>query len=308
MVLSIASPLFAMCVVDPLRFAIVDSPARMLWLDAWSAGTFLFVAVVVALDGGIRSPLVLLFFLALQFVAMGYPPHVVRAFSVLATLEVLAIGIAVNRESGASVFVTTTMILMTGVLGVGASTNRARQREAQERLAARLSFLARHDPLTGCLNRRSFDEALQGQYARASRTGSTVGLLLVDVDDFKSINDTFGHQVGDRTLTAVADALTASVREGDAVARVGGDEFAVVLADPDVPDLVAIRARIRDRLATAELPHPVEVSIGGSLLWARESDAVDLIRLADAELYADKQARRDRRIAQRSAKTWIDPE
>ncbi|MDP5184766.1 diguanylate cyclase [Blastococcus sp. BMG 814] len=154
---------------------------------------------------------------------------------------------------------------------------------------------ARTDPLTGLLNRTAFNERLVSATADAG-PGTSPGVLFVDVDDFKDVNDTLGHAAGDELLLAVAARLSADVRGEDVVARLGGDEFALLLADAD-----GIRLReVADRLLTA-LRAPVRVgtrtitvtaSIGGALGTAG-CTAEELLHRADTAMYAAKRTGKD---------------
>jgi diguanylate cyclase (GGDEF)-like protein len=118
-------------------------------------------------------------------------------------------------------------------------------------------------------------------------------LATIDIDDFKAINDRFGHPTGDEALVRVADALRASIREQDAVFRVGGEEFAVLLPGLSAPDALPLAERLRTAVASIEFICPLRVSVG---LAAWPTDAPDgklLIDLADAALYAAKRAGKD---------------
>jgi diguanylate cyclase len=162
----------------------------------------------------------------------------------------------------------------------------------------RLTVLATTDELTGLPNRRMLSEQLSLALARARRGGLAVALLSVDLDGFKSVNDSLGHAYGDQLLVEVARLLRAGARDTDVVARNGGDEFLVVLADLDVEDasstVATVVERIERLLSSPVLVGPVELradaSIGVAIypLDAREED--DLLRAADEAMYRRKQA------------------
>jgi diguanylate cyclase (GGDEF)-like protein len=174
----------------------------------------------------------------------------------------------------------------------------ARARALEVRLAdqsarvAYLESLSVTDELTGLLNRRGFDRELERTLARAARTGETGLLLLCDVDRFKPINDTYGHQIGDTVLFSIAQLLRRGARASDAAARLGGDEFAVILTNA-APSAAQPRiARMRellDRLVveSGELALTVRVSFGHAP-YGPGSDAASLIRAADRALYRAK--------------------
>jgi len=159
----------------------------------------------------------------------------------------------------------------------------------------RLVHAAAHDPLTGLSNRVHFTEMLEHAIAVATQHGSNVGLLYIDVDRFKDINDNLGHHCGDEVLVAVADRLRSAVREVDTVARLGGDEFAIVLSDvSSSSDVSAAAQRIRIALeapvATAGVEVCVGASIGAALTDAGHLSADELLRRADAAMYQSKAA------------------
>src|ERR1700691_2867599 len=158
------------------------------------------------------------------------------------------------------------------------------------------------DPLTDVLNRRGFERELRRSLAYVKRYGSSVALVYVDLDDFKPVNDRHGHAAGDAVLKAVAAALVRNVRASDVVARIGGDEFAVLLWNVNAPDAAAKAVA----LETAVYSTPVRwdnatlvvgASAGLALLGALDSSA-DVLARADAAMYARKTARNDRRVAE----------
>lgn len=157
-----------------------------------------------------------------------------------------------------------------------------------------LSERASRDPLTGVLNRGSLDEELERNLAVARRTGAPLAVLMLDLDDFKAYNDTFGHPAGDEVLRALAEAAAANVREGDRVARYGGEEFTVVLPDSDCAAAAAVAERIRAAMAERAFLRPVTVSIGVACHPDHGETPAALIAQADAALYAAKQAGKNR--------------
>jgi diguanylate cyclase (GGDEF)-like protein/PAS domain S-box-containing protein len=170
----------------------------------------------------------------------------------------------------------------------------------RKRAESRLKDLAEHDALTGLLNRRRFDEELADTVLRLRRHGGNAALLLIDLDRFKLVNDTFGHKIGDDVLVAVAGTLSARLRGTDIVARLGGDEFAAVLyeADAEAAQAVAedLAAALRSkRVGSAATGVGVTASIGIVLL-DRETvgDDDDPLIAADRALYAAKNDGRNR--------------
>jgi diguanylate cyclase (GGDEF)-like protein len=163
-----------------------------------------------------------------------------------------------------------------------------------------LEQLAYYDGLTGLANRRLFSDDLRHLMAQAQRNGLGLYLLLIDLDHFKQINDTLGHDAGDAVLRAVSACLTAAVRESDRTARLGGDEFAVLLPDTSEPEAAeAVCRRIVEGLAQVlpqMQPSPAMPSASiGAACYPRDAQDVDaLYKAADLALYEAKHAGRAR--------------
>lgn len=156
--------------------------------------------------------------------------------------------------------------------------------------------LSSRDALTGLSNRRSFELALEREVDRVARSGEPALLLMLDVDHFKRVNDRFGHAAGDQVLRTVATALVDSVRPMDLVARVGGEEFAIILPNCPAPFGAAVAERVRRRVElTPVMAGPagtaidVTISIGGAFApqWVRSTPALWIER-ADQQLYRAK--------------------
>lgn len=165
---------------------------------------------------------------------------------------------------------------------------------------AQLERLASTDWLTTCLNRGAFTTQMLADLARRSSSAVSDGgtLLIVDADDFKQVNDRFGHQQGDIALQLMAEAIRVSLRASDLVGRVGGEEFGVYLHGADLATADQVAERIR--LAVSALhfapngeAYPLSVSIGGAT-FALHAEFNELYRLADQRLYEAKHAGRDR--------------
>lgn len=161
-----------------------------------------------------------------------------------------------------------------------------------------IEFQAYHDSLTGLANRRLFQEHLSLSLALAQRRGTPVAVLFLDLDHFKVINDSLGHTIGDQLLREVAQRLKAAVREGDTVARVGGDEFTIVLqefARPDAATVVAekVLRTIAEPIEVAEHRLYITGSIGIAFFPAEGEDAETLLRSADTAMYRAKEEGRN---------------
>jgi diguanylate cyclase (GGDEF)-like protein len=162
------------------------------------------------------------------------------------------------------------------------------------RLLGENERLATRDSLTGLANRRLFDESLQREVARAQRLTAPLSLLVLDVDHFKQVNDTYGHQTGDAVLREVADALVANTKNYDVAARYGGDEFVVLLPGCGRDDALRVAERVRNGIARAVGEAPVTISAGVASVPDNATDAERLMAAADAALYDAKRAGRNR--------------
>jgi diguanylate cyclase (GGDEF)-like protein len=177
--------------------------------------------------------------------------------------------------------------------------------ELEERVSRRtrqLRELASRDPLTGLYNRRHFNEVLAGRLAEVRRYNTPLSCLMVDLDDFKTINDTHGHQVGDELLIQTALTISSQLRAADVAARYGGDEFVVLLPQTPAERARTLSERIVNKLANNVREHLPQIhltlSIGiGSLQDIDSDDPDDLIRAADHALYAAKSEGKNRIVA-----------
>jgi len=167
------------------------------------------------------------------------------------------------------------------------------------RLTSELRQLARTDPLTSLANRRVFIEAAEVEFLRFKRFATPAALLMIDVDHFKAVNDTYGHDVGDTALVALAKILETSARGTDLAARFGGEEFVVLLAGTNSPGAIDTAERIRDAVAAISIPTIVgplcfTVSVGVTEFSSGDDDWSVAMRRADQALYEAKAAGRNR--------------
>ena len=174
-------------------------------------------------------------------------------------------------------------------------------RHRLSRLLSILARAARVDPLTNVLNRGGFEERFAQEIERARRGSRPLTLLIADIDNFKAINDRFGHATGDRVLQGVAEVLSRSTRASDVVARLGGEEFGVLLPEAECDVGIEIAERIRHELIETPSvdggPSMVTVSIGVASFPDDGSCGESLFRVADAAVYAAKDLGRDRVVA-----------
>ena len=164
-----------------------------------------------------------------------------------------------------------------------------------------LNLQAMRDPLTGLYNRRQLDESLHREVLRARRLGGTVGVMAIDVDHFKRVNDTLGHEVGDRALRGIAEELASCVREEDIACRAGGEEFVIILPGAGKTALRSRAEAVRRTIEQAQIPAgegvlKLTVSIGLASFPSYGDTGQAVLRAADVALYKAKGAGRNRVI------------
>lgn len=164
-----------------------------------------------------------------------------------------------------------------------------------------LEELATHDPLTGLTNRRALDAALLREVRRARRGERTCGVIMLDIDHFKRVNDTYGHEAGDRVLVALARVLQRGVRDEDVVARFGGEEFVIILPEASLAETTRRAEELRTAVtlllpsAIEPLP-PVTISLGAAVFPDHGASGAEVLHAADAALYEAKAQGRNRAI------------
>jgi two-component system chemotaxis family response regulator WspR len=194
--------------------------------------------------------------------------------------------------------------MMQLAVGTASDLERSERRNQQlEQEVRRLTKQLRRDGLTGLGNREHFETVLEAEIrGRLGRElPGRLGLLILDVDRFKGLNDTHGHLIGDEVLRVVAQAICGTSRATDVPARIGGDEFAVIVPNTEVPGLELFAERLRAFVADLSIPvhgrvHTVTVSVGGATLAraASPGDGKRLVEAADRELYRAKNDGRNR--------------
>jgi diguanylate cyclase (GGDEF)-like protein len=171
---------------------------------------------------------------------------------------------------------------------------------ANLKLRDELRTLSVRDPLTGAFNRRYMEETFVRELARVRRAGGTLGLIQIDIDEFKRFNDTHGHPAGDSVMRAVALTLAAAVRSSDVVCRYGGEEFTILMPDASVAVAEARAMALRERIAALQVRHgplalpPVTISCGVAAMPEHGDTPEALLGAADDALYAAKRAGRNR--------------
>lgn len=173
-----------------------------------------------------------------------------------------------------------------------------RERQKEEVLED-LSKLAIYDPLTGLYNRRQMDETLSAEAIHAMQRKDVVGIIMADIDHFKTVNDTYGHRAGDLMLQATAQILKKSVRAADSVCRYGGEEFAIIMPGASLTILERTAEKIRSRFEKLRLEyedHTIQttISLGAASFPQHASNLTEVLERADQALYQAKRAGRNR--------------
>ena len=209
---------------------------------------------------------------------------------------------------------------LSGALGAMTEKLVAAKRDLEERVRERteelsaanaeLARLARLDPLTGLPNRRSFDERAEMLVAAARRSREPLAVAIVDADHFKLVNDRHGHPAGDATLVAIASALRGCLREADSVARIGGEEFALLLPGADGAGAMVVAEKIVERMRGLDIPGVgrVTVSVGAAAMDVASGSVADALARADQALYRAKREGRDRAALDDGARTEPPPQ
>jgi diguanylate cyclase (GGDEF)-like protein/putative nucleotidyltransferase with HDIG domain/PAS domain S-box-containing protein len=283
----------SIAVVALVAAFLVTRIAALAWRESFSLGAILLSGVVLtvemALDGGLSSPLTI--FVALPVIgaalALGTVPVVICATAALVEVAtVAAMHIGSERASG-DLLMLGAFLVGLFALTIGNVVSRSRLQRDEEGLLQEVERLAQTDPLTGCFNHGAFYEKLDAEINRTLRGEQNVSLLVVDIDFFKGYNDSHGHGAGDRALAAVASAISGSIRSFDTAARVGDDEFAVILPATSERRAEEVATRISVEVA-GSVGLGLTVSVGFASLDRREPTSKRLFRDADLGLYRAK--------------------
>jgi diguanylate cyclase (GGDEF)-like protein len=276
------------CLLFGVALSVIDQ-----WVTA-STTNFVMLCLLTAMVSLLRPEITVVLYAvayALLYLLLGFTqadPH--------------ALALARSQSLGAVLtsVVASTMVWRQYVISVLLRREIVISNQALTRQQTELAFLATHDSLTGLLVRREFMRLAQMELARAARFGHDTGLLMVDLDFFKRINDQYGHPAGDEVLQQVAAMLTAGVRTTDVVARLGGEEFIVLMPNTSVEGALAVAEKLRTSVHKEALNVfgrlvPVTASLGVSAQVHQQPVSVDkLYGAADRALYVAKKSGRDR--------------
>jgi diguanylate cyclase (GGDEF)-like protein/putative nucleotidyltransferase with HDIG domain len=290
--------LFAIGAAIALAFVLIphERVVRSRWREPffflWSVMNIGLAAAVAAADGGSDSALALLFFMPLIYAALSYPLFLVVAVGALDYIAYVFVGVAGSGPESSYVGFFAFCLACTAVLCAWHASN-------QERRRAELARVSRADPLTGCLNRRGFEERFEAELNEAARTGRPLGLIMLDLDHFKGINDSRGHAAGDELLRWSVDAMQRVVRPMDTLGRIGGDEFAVIVPGGGPLDSSKVARRIQKALSPR-----APASAGLACFPTDGTDREELHRYADDQLYEGKHGRAGGKILSGKELSW----
>jgi diguanylate cyclase (GGDEF)-like protein len=254
------------------------------WLHGAAILGTIETSLAVGLAGAHGGVYSVYYVFVVALVAYSFPSRqAIAAHVALATAALIAMFSRLPAANGERI--------ATEVLGIAAlvviATVVTALREALEGRQRELEQLAVRDPLTGVGNYRLLAERLDYEITRQRASGEPLTVMLLDLDGFKGINDSFGHLVGDEILRAVAQALESAIRARDTLARQGGDEFAILAHDTNREQAAALAARVRDAVAEVT-DNALSISAGWVTFPSDAGDRNALLALADAELRANK--------------------
>ncbi len=269
-------------------------PGRASFSRVSTLGAATVLTLCIYLDGGLDSPLIVLMALPVMSAALALPARDVVICGVVACVEFGAVALtsAHVEASTSDVAALAALLIGTVMLSAGSAVYRSRLERDEDRLVGELRRQARTDTLTGCLSHGAFYDRLESEIDRARRHHEPLSVLVADVDLFKSFNDTHGHAAGDAALAEAGAIMRTASRSIDGVARIGGDEFAVILPKTDLASAGVFAQRMVDRFAGHTAG--ISMSIGFAELDRGEPTSQRLFRDADRGLYRAKAAGRAR--------------
>jgi diguanylate cyclase (GGDEF)-like protein len=275
-ILLAAGMLGGMLVLLLPRERLLDTRVRDPFFITWTAVDAALIAAVASLDGGVTSPFTVLLFLTMVWAGVFYPVRLMAVAAVLNLIALLVIALVGGNEG-----LTATLFQAAAVAGGAVMCGwQASNISAQRRELARAS---RSDPLTGCLNRRGFEERLAKEVQRAKRDGVSFALVVLDLDDFKRVNDEKGHAAGDALLVEIVISLGEVTRGMDTIGRLGGDEFALLF-----PGATCERLRPIEQRVHAAMTPCAPCSLGTACFPDHGLTADELLNRADQRMYRSK--------------------
>lgn len=287
-----------------LQDIVPRTPLRALRGPLQGILALVFAGVLAYQTGGFESPFTFTFPLIVGAGALLVAPRIALILAILATAAYLAAGLAVNQAPTTGPLVQL-LVNLTGLYllaYIGASVGRE-QRRARD-AAIRMSTV---DSLTGLYNRTFFFSALEREIARGDRSGRAFCLVMLDLDDLKSLNDRFGHVAGDQVLRSVADTIRGGVRKIDVAARYGGDEFVALLPETDPTGGWVLAEKIRLTVAEQGMPgiDPTPTVSVGVVSYPADGRSADaLLVSADRAMYASKRGGKNR-VARATAEPMV---
>ncbi|MBI2781257.1 MAG: diguanylate cyclase [Chloroflexi bacterium] len=287
-----------------LQDVVPRTPLRALRGPLQGVLALAFAAAIVYLTGGFESPFTFTFPLIVGAGALLVAPRIALILAILATAAYLGAGLAVDQtpETGPLVQMLVNLTGLYLLAYIGASVGRE-QRRARD-AAIRMSTV---DALTGLYNRTFFFSALEREIARGDRSGRAFCLVMLDLDDLKSVNDRFGHVAGDQVLRNVADTIRGGVRKIDVAARYGGDEFVALLPETDPTGGWVLAEKIRLTVAEQGMPgiDPTPTVSVGVVSYPADGRSADaLLVSADRAMYASKRGGKNR-VARATAEPMV---
>ena len=289
----------ALVVLGSLSLATSVGPFRWLGLrfvstrwsvgffTSWAACTFVFIAAGAVLDGGVRSPISYFLVLPMLFVGLAYSAGTVWVLAGFGVATTLVVGVLTPHRSWSATAFLAVAVVIAGVITAAAALYR-------DRVMVQLMDAATLDALTGCLSRGAFQERLDHEAKLARRHQTIFSLIVADVDNLKTLNDSGGHLSGDRALRSLATVLCQAARGTDVVGRLGGDEFAMILHETDQSVALAVAKRLSGAMHAATGSDLVTASLGVSTWLGPDDRPEELLRRADVALYTAKRTGRDR--------------
>ena len=267
-------------------------------------GAIGLLGLLMALTGGIGSPFVVGFYLVVAGTALSAEGLAPLAIALVAALTVASVGILTAGSAGVDAaglaWIGVNAVGLVLVADLSAAAARAQRMARDEALRA-----SRFDALTGLYNRAFFVTVMEQEIRRSERMDRGFAVLMLDLDDLKPVNDTFGHQWGDRLIKAVADALRQTIRFTDAVARYGGDEFIVLLPETDASGAYIVAETLRRSIAELTLrasERTVRSSVSiGLVTYPQDGVTIEqLVAAADVAMYESKRRGKNQIVGYRT--------